>query len=106
MKKLIPLILLVVFVAGCAGTPAARTFQFRQSYVAVLTGLDGLVLANKISPKQAVEIQKLRPIADAAEKAVIALESSGGSSYTAAIDAANAVLAQLIAIELEAKKVK
>ena len=106
MKKLLSLVLVVSFVAGCVGTPAAKTFQFRQSYVAVLTGLDGLVLANKITPKQAVEIQKLRPIADAAEKAVIALETSGGSSYTAAIDAANAVLAQLIAIELEAKKVK
>ena len=92
MKKLLSLVLLVSFVAGCVGTPAAKTFQFRQSYVAVLTGLDGLVLANKISPKQAVEIQKLRPIADAAEKAVIALESSGGSSYTAAIDAVAGVM--------------
>ena len=106
MKKLLPLILIVAMLAGCAGTSASKTYQFRQSYVAVLGGLDTLVLANKITPKQAVELQKLRPIADAAETAVVALQSSGGNSFQAAIDAAMTVLNQLIAIETEAKKAK
>ena len=106
MKKLIPLLLLVAVLAGCAATPKARTYQFRSSYVAVLTSIDQLTLVNKITPAQAVQIQKLRPIGDAAESAIVALQVSGGSAYDAALTAADAVLSQLIAIEAESKKGK
>lgn len=102
-RTLIACVLLLSFVGGCATTPAAKTYQFRETYVATLTAIDQLAVAGKLSKDQAVQIQQLRPIGDAAEKAVVALQANGGSAYDAAFNAAQAVLNQLIAVQVAAK---
>lgn len=96
-KPLIASILLLAMLAGCAGSPKAKAYAFHRSYTAVLTSIDQAAHANKIPPQAARDILLLRPIADAAEKAIDDSKAVGGATFNAALDAGQRVLDQLIA---------
>lgn len=92
------LLLIALAAPGCAQDPVTQAYQTRQSYVLGLQTLDGLTVAQKISPAQAKEILALRPIADAAEKALDS-QTPGTAAWNAALTAFQAAVKQLLTVQ-------